>query len=255
MAEQKESSVLFSLKELMNLEEDRIKAEEAEKQSRARAEADARAAAERAAREAEERRIREEEERRRAEEQRRQEEAARLEAIRHAEIEKARAEAEHKARLEAMAAQQAHEAQLAALHQDEGKKKLKIVVGVVSGLLLVGLVGGGLAYSSAQEENRKKVEAERIAAQQVQEELKALKRQHEEASARAADLEAKLSSAKDDAEKAKLRAELEDAKKDVDRAGRAATRRAGGSSGGSRAPSGGAKPCSCPPGDPLCSCL
>jgi predicted phage gp36 major capsid-like protein len=34
MAEQKESSVLFSLKELMNLEEDRIRAEEAEKEAR-----------------------------------------------------------------------------------------------------------------------------------------------------------------------------------------------------------------------------
>ena len=38
MAEQKESSVLFSLKELMNLEEDRIRDEEAEKAKRAKAE-------------------------------------------------------------------------------------------------------------------------------------------------------------------------------------------------------------------------
>jgi colicin import membrane protein len=38
MAEQqKESSVLFSLKELMNLEENRIKEEEQEKEQRARA--------------------------------------------------------------------------------------------------------------------------------------------------------------------------------------------------------------------------
>ena len=36
MAEQKESSVLFSLKELMNLEEDRIKQEEADKDKRVR---------------------------------------------------------------------------------------------------------------------------------------------------------------------------------------------------------------------------
>ena len=93
MAEQKESSVLFSLKELMNLEENRIKEEEAEKDRRARHEAETRASAERAARDAEERRLREEEERRRSEEQRQREEAARLEAIRHGEIEKARAEA------------------------------------------------------------------------------------------------------------------------------------------------------------------
>ena len=52
MAEQKESSVLFSLKELMSLEENRIKEEEADKEAVACAEAEAKAAAERAARSA-----------------------------------------------------------------------------------------------------------------------------------------------------------------------------------------------------------
>ena len=37
MAEQKESSVLFSLKELMSLEEDRIRTEEAERTAQAQA--------------------------------------------------------------------------------------------------------------------------------------------------------------------------------------------------------------------------
>ena len=138
MAEQKESSVLFSLKELMNLEEDRIKEEEAEKEAKARAEREARESAERAARAAEERRLREEEEARRNEEQRRREEAARLEAIRHAEIEKAKAEAEHAARLQAMTAQQQHEAQIAAVQSDQSKKQLKIAVGVVAGFLVIG---------------------------------------------------------------------------------------------------------------------
>ena len=41
MTEQKESSVLFSLKELMTLEEDRIKEEEAHKEAQARAEREA----------------------------------------------------------------------------------------------------------------------------------------------------------------------------------------------------------------------
>ena len=77
MADQKESSVLFSLKELMNLEEDRIREEEAQKAARARAELEAREARERAAREAEERRLREEEERRRSEELRKREEQTR----------------------------------------------------------------------------------------------------------------------------------------------------------------------------------
>ena len=48
MADQKESSVLFSLKELMGLEEDRIREEEADKTRRAKAELDAREATERA---------------------------------------------------------------------------------------------------------------------------------------------------------------------------------------------------------------
>ena len=51
MAEQKESSVLFSLKELMNLEEDRIRQEDEEKKQRAEADARARSDAERRARE------------------------------------------------------------------------------------------------------------------------------------------------------------------------------------------------------------
>ena len=50
MADQKESSVLFSLKELMNLEEDRIREEEADNAKRARAEFEAREATERASR-------------------------------------------------------------------------------------------------------------------------------------------------------------------------------------------------------------
>jgi colicin import membrane protein len=115
MSEQKESSVLFSLKELMNLEEDRIKNEEADRTAAANAAEKARADAELAARNAEESRIRAEEERRRVDEQRTREEAARLDAIRTAEIEKARIEAEQRARMEAMAAQQQHERSLAVI--------------------------------------------------------------------------------------------------------------------------------------------
>ena len=62
MSEQKESSVLFSLKELMNLEEDRIRSEEADRAAQAAAAEQARLEAERTAREAEEARIRAEEE-------------------------------------------------------------------------------------------------------------------------------------------------------------------------------------------------
>src|SRR5450755_6918 len=103
MADQKESSVLFSLKELMGLEEDRIREEEADKSRRAKAEAEAREAQERTVREAEERRLRDDEERRRQEELRKREEATRLDAIRHGELEKAKSETEHRSRMEALA--------------------------------------------------------------------------------------------------------------------------------------------------------
>src|SRR5262245_41270337 len=151
MPEQKESSVLFSLKELMNLEEDRIKTEEAEKAAQAAAAEKARLDAERQAREAEEARIRAEEERRRTEEQRSREEAARLEAIRVAEIEKARVEAEQRARLEAMAAQQQHERSLAAIHGDESKHKLrKTLIAVAVVVPLVGTLAGVMIYKDYQ---------------------------------------------------------------------------------------------------------
>ena len=75
MSEQKESSVLFSLKELMSLEEDRIKQEDDAKAAAIAAEAQAKADAERRAREEEEARIQAEENRRLNEERRAREEA------------------------------------------------------------------------------------------------------------------------------------------------------------------------------------
>ena len=66
MPEQKESSVLFSLKELMNLEEDRIRQEESARKAKQDAEVQARLDAERRAREEEEGRMRAEELRQRA---------------------------------------------------------------------------------------------------------------------------------------------------------------------------------------------
>jgi colicin import membrane protein len=157
MAEQqKESSVLFSLKELMNLEENRIKEEEQEKEQRARAEAERRARDEAERRAAEEKRLREEEDVRRAEDLRKKEEVARLEAIRMGEIEKAKAEAEHHARMQAMHAQQAHEQHLAALGSDSTKKRLKLIVGIVSAVLVAGAIITAVLVNKANEEQAKR---------------------------------------------------------------------------------------------------
>jgi len=112
MSEQKESSVLFSLKELMSLEESRIKEEEDAKKKQTEAETAARLDAERRSREEEERKLRDEEERRRQDELRRKMEEAQVEAAKHAEIEKRRLEEQHRLQMEATAQQQAHERQL-----------------------------------------------------------------------------------------------------------------------------------------------
>lgn len=253
MAEQKESSVLFSLKELMSLEEDRIKQEEAERAAQARAEFEAKAAAERAAREAEEARLRAEEEARRFEEQRRREEEARVAAIQHAEVEKARMDAEHRARMEAMAAQQAHEAQLATLHQDKGKKRLQLIVGIVTAVLLIGGATTGILWKRSADASARRERILEEERQRTEAELSGLKRQFEEAAKKEEELRKNLASAKDEAERARIEAQLAKAKKDRESAGQALGAR-GGPAGPAK--TGGPKaPCNCPPGDPLCSCL
>jgi colicin import membrane protein len=250
MSEQKESSVLFSLKELMNLEEDRIKQEEDQKRAAAEAAERARLDAERRARDEEEARIRAEEQRRRAEEQRAREEAARLEALRQAEIEKARVEAEQKARLEAMQAQQAHEAQLARIKQDESKKKLRnTIIGLsVGGVLVLGLIGGlGYNYYSQKEKERlAQIEADRV----KEEQTKKLEAQLKDQQAKIDRLLADLSSAKDEAQRAEIQKKLleaQEAQKSLKGGGGGPAKSGGGSGSGSS--------CKCQPGDPLCSCL
>jgi colicin import membrane protein len=252
MAEQKESSVLFSLKELMNLEEDRIRQEDDEKKKRAEAEVQARAEAEKRAREQEQARLHAEEERRRGEEQRKKEEAARVEAIRHAEVEKARVEAEQRAQLEAMSKQQAHQLQMSTLQHDEHKKKLQRMVtfSIGGGALL--LIGGLFLYfGKIKPENDAREAAARAAFVQQAEESKKLQAQLAEQSQKVNDLLAQVASAQDDRTRAELRAKLADAQKaqaDL------VKRRAPSGGGGESAPKP-AKPCNCQPGDPLCSCL
>ena len=57
--------------------------------------------------------------------------------------------------MQQLAAQQAHEQQLAALHQDQSKKRLKLIVGIVSAVLVIGIgVGVTLAMKSAERERQ-----------------------------------------------------------------------------------------------------
>jgi colicin import membrane protein len=253
MAEQKESSVLFSLKELMNLEEDRIRQEDEEKKKRAEAEVQARQEAERRARDQEQARLHAEEERRRTDEQRKKEEAARVEAIRHAEIEKARVEAEQKARLAAMSQQQAHQLQLSTLQHDEHKKKLqRMVTFSVSGgaILLIG--GLFLYFGKIKPESDAREAATRAALVQQAEESKKLQAQLTEQSRQVNDLMGQLGAAQDDKTRAELKAKLAEAQQ---RQQDLVKRRAPAPGGGGESAPKPAKPCNCQPGDPLCSCL
>jgi colicin import membrane protein len=254
MSEQKESSVLFSLKELMGLEEDRIKSEEAETAAKAASEEQARRDTERAAREAEEARIRAEAERRRLEEQRAREEQARLEAMRVAEIERARVEAEQRARIEAMTVQQQHEKAMAALQNDEHKKSLRnrLIGAIVVGVLLVGAAGGvGFKVYSDAEIKRQQHEAESARLKQEQEKLTA---QAKEQADKIDSLLKQLGDAKDDSEKARIKAQLADAQ-----AAQQATKKgfvgggAGAGAGAGPKPAGGGSGKKCTPGDPMCS--
>jgi colicin import membrane protein len=251
MSEQKESSVLFSLKELMSLEEDRIRGEEAEKAATTAAAERARAEAERIAREAEEARIRAEEERRRLDEQRSREENARLEAIRVAEIEKARVEAEGRARMEAMTAQQQHERSLAAVHNDESKKKLgKILLAIAIAVPVLGGGAGYFIYRNIQDSNAK-IAAQEAEAARLAEEKEKLVAQMKAQEEKVTGLLSQLTSAKDEATRAALQKQL-----DEERTKQESLRKTIGGGGRPGAPAGAAPAGKkCDPSDPLCGSL
>ncbi len=247
MAEQKESSVLFSLKELMNLEEDRIRQEEDQKRRVEEDAARARAETERRAREEEEARIRAAEEKRRGEEQRSREEAARLEAIRHAEVEKARLDSENQARIEQMRHQQEHERQLAMVTHDKSKKRLVLIASGIGVAFLGALIGGGVLYSNAQKKQ-----------QELQAQLTDLTSKQEENDRKMKDLQGQLATATTPEQKAELEQQIADAKqKAADLAAEQQSVKSGQHvthhTGTIAAPTQHLPKCHCAAGDPLCS--
>jgi len=256
MSKQKKSSVLFSLKELMNLEEDRIKTEEDARTAKAAAEEAARREAEERARREEEARIRAEDERRRVEEARSREEAVRLDAIQKAEVEKARLEAEQRARMEALTAQQAHERSLVQLKEDKGKKSLRntlIALGVI-----IPLAAGGIGFFlyKQNQETQARIRAQEADAREKEEALQKLKREIDENNTKMQTLRDQLAKAPTPEEKKKLEDELanlaksnEEKGKKVGGGGGGAPKAGGGSGSGPKAA------CTCAAGDPLCSCF
>lgn len=253
MSEQKESSVLFSLKELMNLEEDRIRQEEDDKKNRAQAEAKARDDAERKAREEEAARVAADEERKRLEASRQREETARLEAMRAAEIEKQKIEAERRAQLEAMSKQQEHARQLEMIKQDEGKKKLRNMIFGISGAAV--LTFGGIAgyvfgvYLPAKEKEKM---AQDAALKVQMDEAEKAKREAAQAMADVKRLQEDLASAKDEKSRAEIAARLAAAQEDLTKKSRPSGGPGPATGGPGTPPAAKGPGKACPPGDPLC---
>jgi hypothetical protein len=196
MAERRENSVLFSLKELRNIEDGRVQREKDEAAARVEADRAAKAAAERAMREAEERTRRDEEERvlsiQREQESRVREDQIRLQ------------EAERRARVEGEVRLQEQRLHLDAQAKREQKSPLKAILGV-TGVLVI--VAGGLGYkmygdhqAELATERAKLAEAQQ-AAQAAQAELQAKMAQIEK------DMTAKLLAATTAEAKAKIRAD------------------------------------------------
>ncbi len=195
---EKQSSVLFSLRELMKLEEERTHEEkeretlEREAQRRAKMEAELRL------RSAEEARLRENEARRRAEEASLREEAARHEAMRLAAAERAKLEAVQSAELAAMELEQKHVRALAVIQTDEEKLRYKRVAFLGTGVFLMAAASVLGWYFGVHKPQR---DAEEVALRaeiaEAQASADAAKKQSDAKAAQIVELETSLAKEKD----------------------------------------------------------
>jgi hypothetical protein len=223
MSERRENSVLFSLKELRNIEEGRVKKEKEEVEARVAAERAAKEAAERAVRDAEERKIRDEQDRLRKieedKENRIREEQLRLQ------------EAERRARVDAESRIQEERMRLEVHAKSQQKSPMKAILGV-TGVLVI--VGGGLGfkmYSNHQAE----MAAARAENDRVQAESRAAKAELEaKLAANQKEMDEKLAKAQTEAERAQIRLEAQQRRNEI-ASGHAAHSKSGGGSGAAEA--------------------
>ena len=202
MAERRENSVLFSLKELRRIEDDRVKKEQDDARARAEAERQAKEAAARAAREDEERRVREEEDRvRRVEEEKEQkvrDDQFRLQ------------EAERRARVEGEIRLQEERMRLEVQARSTGKSPVKAIVGVTVALVAI---AGGLGYKMyakhqtelavVQQRNEELERQSKLAQAEYERKMDAIRKE----------MDSKLSAAKSDEERIRIRAEAAQAER------------------------------------------
>jgi hypothetical protein len=196
MSERRENSVLFSLKELRNIEDGRVKKEKDEADARVEADRAAKTAAERTIRDAEERKVREEEDRvRRIEEEK--EGRVREDQIRLQ-------EAERRARVDGEVRLQEERLRLEVQAKTQHKSPLKAILGVTGVLVVVAVGLGYKMYSDHQAElateraNSSRLEAESKAKQvELQSQIDKV----------TADMNSKLAKAQTDEARAQIRAE------------------------------------------------
>jgi colicin import membrane protein len=246
MAAQHETSALFSLSELMRLEQTRIAEEEEQRKAKLLAEEDARRGSERLAREEERQRLLREEDRRREDAERERERVARLEAIRQAEVERARVEAEQRGRLEALTAQQQHEQKIKALETDAGKKRLSRALRMTVGLSVALITAGAAFYfGRVRPESRNRV--------QTFESLLEEQRAKGEATQRALDAQSLKIKELEERMRQEREQNVMPPKTEPTPKGKVAS--ASGARGGKPVPAPPAR-CTCvDPHDPLCGCL
>jgi hypothetical protein len=191
-----ESSVLFSLKELRRLEDERVKAKADGRKAQAEAERRAKAEAEERAREEEARRVREEEERRkRAESEREARQREDRLRVEEAEL-RARVEGELELRKEQLLEEQRQR------HRQGRRFERQAWTAVAAGAALLVAVSGGLAgWASRQHQAEKKALEQEIA------------RRGEQARAAQIDFDAKMRALQ---EKAQILGDLQRQKPAVD---------------------------------------
>ena len=255
MANMQESSVLFSLNQLMNIEQERLREEEeAERRHREGIER-ARLDSERLALAEQEAQIQAETARRRAEEAAKREEAPRLEAIQLAAIERARAEAENRARANAMTQQHAHEQRLAVIAGAGRKSGLTRGAGLGVALSILLACGGLGVYFG-----KIKPEADLAYAQKdaelatQQDEMRRMQAALASETKRVEASQIALAKAKSDAERAAAERELAEAQAAQTEAQDAVTTRRAWTPKTTKATQK-ATACTCDPKDPLCGCF
>lgn len=202
MAERRENSVLFSLRELRNIEDERVKQEEAEDRARIDAERKAREEEIRRAKEAEEQKRRDEEDKVR-QQQLERERIERDAQLRLQETEK-RAQIEAATRLE--------EARLAAEGAERAAAQKLPVKSIIGGIVALILVAGGVMAYLVNKHNSDLREQQAAAEAKRQSEIAALRQKQEEEKKafekEIADLQGSLEKASTEAEKSKIRAQL-----------------------------------------------